>query len=215
MRYIWINPVARAMYGYEAIRRALKQKEYECIDAEADWGGIVREKYRKLVQETGEAAASGTGWGVTPATVVDARCPKAYQMVKHAFEGPELVFGDIHPILIHIAIELSETPRYAGAEKIITTPCASLADEGNALRLQDTRFIPWNQFREALGLQLPVEAIEASPIPPGYFAGLPGRIDSISEEHRIWNYFRRGDDRGASLVEMLFCKDGCHNGDGV
>ena len=215
MRYIWINPVARSMYGYEAIRCALKQKDYECIDAEVDWSGIVREKYRKLVQETERDAAPDTGQNVTSATVVDARCPIAYRMVKHEFESPELVFGDIHPILIHIAVELSENPCYAGIEKVITTPCASLADEGNALQLKDTRFVPWNRFREETGLQLSAEPIEASPIPPGYFAGLPGRIDSISEEHVIRDYFRQGDYRGAGLVEMLACKDGCHNGDGV
>lgn len=211
MRYIWINPVARAMYGYDAIRRALKQKEYECMDADADWGGIVREKYQKLVVETRQ----GTEQGLTPGTVVDARCPKAYSMVKNQFENQNLVFGDIHPILIHIAAELSESPRYAGTEKVITTPCASLADEGNALHLKDTRFVPWNRLREELGLQLPVEMIEASPIPPGYFAGLPGRIDSISEKDRILAYFRQGTYRGASLVEMLYCKEGCHNGDGI
>jgi len=37
----------------------------------------------------------------------------------------------------------------------------------------------------------------------------------VTGEAEIREYFKDGVPADAELVEMLFCKDGCHNGDGI
>ena len=52
--------------------------------------------------------------------------------------------------------------------------CQSLAVLGNSLGLENTRFIAWNRLA---GGEVRVRAIEDSPIPPGYFAGICRKMD--------------------------------------
>lgn len=203
MNYIWINPVARAMYGYENIKNILEAKGFMCVEAQHDWSGIVREKY-------GDAVRTKTG-----GTVVDGRCPKAYQMVKQQFCDKNLRFEDIQPILIHTAIDLSQDERYQKKKKWITTPCQCLADEGNGLHLENTEFMTWREFMRIHHIPLQAVQLQASPIPPGFFAGLPARVNSMTKENVITDYFAAGAYEKDDLVELLYCQNGCHNGDGI
>ena len=106
----------------------------------------------------------------------------------------------------------------ADGEKIITTPCQSLAVLGNSLGLENTRFIAWNRLA---GGEVRVRAIEDSPIPPGYFAGIcrkdgqAAKVESVSSPEKIRAYVESGSWKQADLLELLYCKDGCHHGDGV
>lgn len=203
MDYIWINPVARAMYGYDDIKKALEEKNFLCVEAQNDWSGIVKEKYAEVIRTK------------TYGTVVDGRCPMAYQMVKQQFGDENLLFEDIWPILIHTAIDLSQDERYLQSKKWIATPCRCLAEEGNQLKLENTEFIPWKEFMQLHKVRLQSTTLAASPIPPGFFSALPARIDSVTEEKKITDYFATGAYREADLVELLYCRDGCHSGDGI
>ncbi len=105
------------------------------------------------------------------ATLADARCPEAVRLLEEIQKEPEnesgienLKVAPIEPILLHCARELSTRPDLADGEKIITTPCQSLAVLGNSLGLENTRFIAWNRLA---GGEVRVRAIEDSPIPPG------------------------------------------------
>ncbi len=145
-------------------------------------------------------------------TFADARCPAAASLV-HSLQ-PEIRIADIEPILIHCARELEERPDLANGEKIITTPCRILADMGNKLELKDTHFVPWNRFLAALGE--PMEpAPDASPIPPGFFKNLPFSVVSQSGRPAIESYVTGNDWKSAKLIELLYCVQGCHRGDGV
>ena len=42
-----------------------------------------------------------------------------------------------------------------------------------------------------------------------------GIREDLQGEEEIRNYFEKGIPNGVQLVEMLYCKDGCHNGDGI
>ena len=158
-------------------------------------------------------------------TLADARCPEAVRLLEEIQKEPEnesgienLKVAPIEPILLHCARELSTRPDLADGEKIITTPCQSLSVLGNSLGLENTRFIAWNRLA---GGEVRVRAIEDSPIPPGYFAGIcrkdgqAAKVESVSSPEKIRAYVESGSWKQADLLELLYCKDGCHHGDGV
>lgn len=212
MTYIWINPVTESMYGEAVLERFLERRGLVRARCKTDWGSIVREKYRRLIK-------------VSEITVADARCPMACGLVRDA-QGKRrrgekmggetgMKVADIEPILIHCAREISGRKEYADGEKIITTPCRSLADLGNSLGLKHTRFMTWNEFLEEMGERPEGRLPEASPIPLGFFSGLEGNVESLTGKEIIENYIEHSGSRETDLVEMLYCDRGCHNGDGV
>jgi hypothetical protein len=187
------------MISVEALERMLEKHALTRVVCRESWGEIVLRKYRELLEH-----ADGT--------FADARCPAAVSLV-HSLQ-PEIQIADIEPILIHCARELAERPDLADGEKIITTPCRILADMGNKLELKDTHFVPWNRFLAALGE--PMEpAPDASPIPPGFFKDLPFSVVSRSGRPAIESYVTGNDWKNAKLIELLYCVQGCHRGDGV
>lgn len=201
MTYIWINPVTESMYESDELNTFLHRHGYERITASGDWLNIVKEKYKIAV-------------GQTKHTVIDMRCPRIKELVEE-YNISNVTMPDIKPILIHCAQEISEREDLRGKEKIITTPCQALADMGNALGLTQTYFIPWNQFVISTGGSLKEMQLKESPIPPGFFEGTELNTISITGNEDIRGYFDNYKPGEVRLVEILFCKNGCHNGDGV
>ena len=93
----------------------------------------------------------------------------------------------------------------------------------------------WKDFLSELGVILE-PAPEASPIPPGFFTGLSVPVVSLSGRDEIEEYLEersrtwetesesgRKDTASAAamnehkplLLELLYCRQGCHMGDGV
>lgn len=216
MAYIWINPVTESMYEPKVLAEFLKKHGYEQIKTTGDWLNIVKEKYRI-------AASKATG------PVIDMRCPKTKEVLDQSGVTSDVYIPTIEPILIHCARELSERGDLQEEEKVITTPCQALADMGNALNLPKTRFVPWNQFLQSLhdrqrsGVSTANITIQKSPkespIPPGFFEGLELKTTSVTGEDDIFKYLqkhlRKDVSNNIQLVEVLFCKEGCHNGDGI
>lgn len=206
MAYIWINPVTESMYEPKVLAEFLKKHGYEQIKTTGDWLNIVKEKYRI-------AASKATG------PVIDMRCPKTKQMLDEMGVTSKFTVPTIEPILIHCAREISGREDLQGEEKIITTPCQALADMGNALNLPDTRFVPWNRFLDTFDDAPEKEQPKESAIPPGFFEGLELSTTSVTGEAGILAYLQSHLQKDISnrvqLVEVLFCKEGCHNGDGI
>ena len=202
MKYIWVNPVAAGMYEPELLDEFLKQQGYQRFETSMDWLSIVREKYDEAVKESDK-------------TVIDMRCPKAAKLVREMGESLEVTFPDIYPILIHCGQEAGFTEELINTEKIITTPCKALADMGNALGISKTEFISWSEFLKSFA-DIPKPAmLKQSPIPLGFFEPLNLKCKSLTGKEEIENYFRNFHPNEVQLVEMLYCKDGCHNGDGI
>lgn len=222
MTYLWINPVSECMISEQNLERILTDHQLTQVHCREDWGGIVLKQYAELMEH-----ADGT--------VADARCPEAVNLMEHYNEEKNLSIqvADIEPILIHCARELSARADLADGEKIITTPCRILAEQGNSLELPRTRFVSWKDFLMELGETLE-PAPEASPIPPGFFAGLSVPVVSLSGRDEIEGYLeQRGkaleteaesskedtesaiDEQKPLLLELLYCRQGCHMGDGV
>ena len=204
MAYIWINPVTAGMYEPELLKRFLCKHGYRQFHADTDWMKIVKEKYASVVSKS-----------TNP--VIDMRCPRIIEFVDeyHLDKQHKITIPDIAPILIHCSEEASEREDLKNGEKIITTPCQSLANMGNALNLDNTCFVPWNRFLQELGDEPEGILPKESPIPPGFFEELNLRTVSISGEENIRKYFEQFVPGEVQLIELLYCQNGCHNGDGI
>lgn len=199
MTYLWINPVSERMVAPQRLAQLLEKHGLTRVACRENWGETVLGKYRALL-----AHAEGT--------FADARCPAAVSLVRSLQPGIQI--PEIEPILIHCARELAGRADLADGKKIITTPCQILADMGNALALKDTQFLTWKNFLASLGEPLE-PAPEASPIPPGFFRDLPFPVESKSGDAEISAYVTGEAWRDTKLVELLYCAQGCHRGDGV
>lgn len=210
MAYIWINPVTESMYESEVLTEFLQKHGYKQVKVSEDWMNIVKEKYQIAVTKASDRP------------VIDMRCPKTKQVLVELGVTSNYTTPTIEPILIHCAREISARADLQGEEKVITTPCQALADMGNALNLPNTTFVPWNQFLTILGDKpikdsetLIVRQLKESPIPPGFFDGLGIKTTSITGEEDIQAFFANNKPKDIQLLEILFCKHGCHNGDGL
>ena len=206
MTYIWINPVTDRMYDSDVLNVFLCKHGYRRFDTSTDWLAVVKEKYRTVVEQSTNV-------------VMDMRCPKTKELLDELGVHSGVTFPDIKPILIHCGQDGSKQEELAEEEKVITTPCQSLADMGNALGLHHTRFIPWRKFLESLGEYPEGILPKESPIPAGFFKELGIKTVSITGEEEIRAYFKNFvndvGEKEVQLIEMIYCKDGCHNGDGI
>ena len=75
----------------------------------------------------------------------------------------------------------------------------------------------WKEFIKNLNShdKSMVRMLDESPIPPGYFNSLEAKVSSLSGEENIVSYFKNNLHKEDDLVEMLYCTNGCNNGDGV
>ncbi|WP_458407072.1 hypothetical protein [Anaerotignum sp.] len=202
MKYIWINPVTANMYDPNALNAFLSKHGYTRVEASAHWLETVKEKYKQAV-DTAEH------------TLIDMRCPKIIDFIDAYDLRDSVTIPSIEPILIHCGREISKREDLLGYEKVITTPCQALADLGNSLNLKETLFLPWNQFLASFGDGLTAVPPEESPIPPGFFDGLDCKMTSVTEKQNICDFFENFKPEEFDLVELLYCRDGCHNGDGI
>lgn len=193
--YIWLNPVVSAAYEGSALNRVLSDEGFEIVQPEQDHISAVRNEYRDLLDRSG---------GV----VLDQRCPE----ITEAFHrmNSDVVFHDIDPILIHVAKELASRKDLKDGHKWIITPCASLKRLGDSLQLENTIFMTWDDFTKYIKLAVPGKKPEDSPIPFGFFDRIEQRTIRVGKEN-----LDQLDLHGVRLIEGLYCKNGCHNGDGV
>ena len=204
MAYIFINPVVGNMYRKEELDELLINNGYSRVEVENDWHKIVKEKYNEALKSTEK-------------TLLDKRCPLAIDTISEYISDEDTLIPQIDPILIHCGIELANREDLKGKKKVITTPCESLATYGNKKNLEDTTFISWKEFVKKLNShdKSMVKMLDESPIPPGYFNSLEAKVSSLSGEENIVSYFKNNLHKKDDLVEMLYCTNGCNNGDGV
>ena len=204
MAYIFINPVVANMYKKEELDKLLIDNGYSRVEVENDWHKIVKEKYNEVIKSTKK-------------TILDKRCPLAIDTISEYVNDEDSLIPQIDPILIHCGIELANREDLKDKKKIITTPCESLASYGNSKNLENTTFISWREFIKDLNINENTKAklLDNSPIPLGYFDGLDANVKSLSGEENIKSYFKNDLYKENDLVEMLYCTNGCNNGDGV
>ena len=197
-RLLWINPVAVARHGRDALEEAVWARGYRLVDSLSDQRPVLIDKYRKAV------AAS-----TKPVAVM--RCPLALRYVR-SLHSVDWVTPNIYPLLIHSALELHAHHRPDGATTLtVTTPCVMLAELGNGLGLANTTFQDWDSFAAEQHLSLTARRLDASPVPPGLFDGLGVAVRQLTSRARIDAHFAAPAADEPDLVEMFYCTDGCHN----
>ena len=127
-----------------------------------------------------------------------------------------VTFPEIEPILIHAARELAQRLDFSdGSDLTIITPCRELKALGEEKGLEHIHFLTWNEFAKASGLKLVRRDLSDSPIPPGFFAEYGDDMACLSSKEAIEQFFKEKGYRKKWIAEMLFCHQGCHNGNGV
>ena len=201
MRYVFINPVTAQMYDSEALNVQLTRAGYTRVEGEVIWRIAVKARYLDLIYDT------SCVWS-------DARCPMAVKLM-HELGPAGIRVAPIEPILLCCAQELSARADLSDGDILITSPCSALADAGNALSLPRTRFITWREFALRERIDLTPRALNACPVPPGFFEGLPCKVASATGRTEISRFLSAEIAPDVRLIELLYCPDGCHNGDGV
>ena len=200
--YIWFNPVVKSLNSYHKLQAFITEFSFVEINPNEDLITSVKEKYYETIR-------------LSEKTVVDMRCPMAVDLIREKYDDG-YIFPEIHPILIHCAIELGDTYIKENDDfLIVTTPCQSLADYGNRLKLEKIKFITWLDLLAEYQYNVGNSKLNESPIPPGFFDVNRVNVLNLKSKNEIDDYFKETDAHKHELVEMLYCENGCHNGDGI
>lgn len=210
LHYVWLNPVIGAMAGtqYPLLLHQLRKLGFHPVQATAA-GAWVHQAYRNL--------ALGT-----PPLLIDARCPEVVRLVENDFPALLPYIAPIQPILLRCAAELYEryvAPSPQTAQLTMVTPCHILAEQGRMEFGEKIFFATWQAFAAEHDLRANYARPNASPIPPGFFRNLPLPVTEASGAAPIRELLQSveayPEQFRQHVLELLFCPDGCHNGDGL
>lgn len=206
--YLWINPVAAKMYGEElpAIQEQLEQKGYILVSCEQQLS-YVEQQYKEYAKTTDQ-------------TILDCRCPESIKLLDSVNLTGQFAKPQIEPILLRTSRVLHETyVKEENDQLIITCPCTQLRDFTRE-QLSDLRGITcltWKEFIEQQGMKT-LGPIEESPIPLGFFRQAFDHVLEVSGKEEIINEVKavsESKNTEYDVIEMLYCKDGCNNGNGI
>ncbi|MDR5586638.1 hypothetical protein [Clostridium aquiflavi] len=203
-KFLWINPVAEKMYGKDinTIEEALIKKGYVLVSCESQLD-YVKKQYKSYAEKNKN-------------TILDCRCPQTIKVLKEYELTDGYDVPDIEPILIRTSRVLYD--KYISKENdslIITCPCTQLRDF-TAKKLEDKKEIivlTWKEFIESEEMKS-LGKIKASPIPLGFFDNTFENVLKLSNEDMIISAIKKNQKK-YDIIEMLYCKDGCNNGDGL
>ncbi|WP_107691614.1 hypothetical protein [Campylobacter concisus] len=200
-KLLWLNPVVKNMYDFSALKELLQNKGFNIVECEKDHVRDVKNSYKNLCSK---------------GMVLDSRCPRAVNFIRSNFKEFSNNISNLNPILIESAIELSSNLK-ENEWLYITTPCEDLAELGNSLKLERTTFLTWKNFKELNDINLQISKIESSPIPPGLFENLGIKTLSLCSKEKMQNAFsyKFSELKNYQIIELLYCENGCHNGDGL
>ncbi len=200
-KLLWLNPVVKNMYDFSALNELLQNKGFNIVECEKDHVSDIKNSYKNLCSK---------------GMVLDSRCPRAVNFIRSNFKEFSNNISSLNPILIESAIELSSNLK-ENEWLYITTPCEDLAELGNSLKLERTTFLTWKNFKELNDINLQISKIESSPIPPGFFENLGIKTLSLCSKENIQNAFsyKFSELKNYQIIELLYCENGCHNGDGL
>ncbi|WP_314990262.1 hypothetical protein [uncultured Campylobacter sp.] len=201
-KLVWLNPVVKNIYDFAALKEILQDKGFSVVECVKDHVQSVKNAYKN---------------GLTQSELIfDSRCPRAVNFVRANFKEQAALISNLNPILIESAIELSS--KLKEDERLyVTTPCEDLAELGRGLNLERTTFLTWKSFREQNAINLKMHNIEQSPVPPGFFANLGVKTLSLGSKEKIKNTlsYKFSELKNYRIIELLYCENGCHNGDGL
>lgn len=201
-KVVWLNPVVKNIYDLAALKEILQDKGFSVVECEKDHVNSVKNAYKNdLAQKE---------------IIFDSRCPRAVNFIRANFKEQAAFISNLNPILIESAMELSSKLK-EDEWLYVTTPCEDLAELGRELNLVRTTFLTWKSFREQNEINLEMKRLGASPIPPGFFTNLGVKTLSLGSKEKIENAlsYKFSELKNYQIIELLYCENGCHNGDGL
>ena len=201
-KVVWLNPVVKNIYDFAALKEILQNKGFIVVECEKDHVNSVKNAYKNALAQK--------------ELIYDSRCPRAVNFIRANFKEQAALISNLNPILIESAMELSSKLK-EDEWLYVTTPCEDLAELGRGLNLARTTFLTWKSFREQNAINLKMRSIEQSPVPPGFFANLGVKTLSLSSKEKIENAlsYKFSELKNYQIIELLYCENGCHNGDGL
>ena len=201
-KLVWLNPVVKSIYELAALKKSLQDKGFSVMECEKDHANSVKNAYKNALAQK--------------ELIFDSRCPRAVNFIRANFKEQAVFISNLNPILIESALELSSKLK-EDEWLYVTTPCEDLAEHGRGLNLERTTFLTWRSFREQNAINLKMRSIEQSPIPPGFFTNLGVKTLSLGSKEKIQNTlsYKFSELKNYQIIELLYCENGCHNGDGL
>lgn len=201
-KFVWLNPVVKSVYNAKELGELLKNKGFDVVSCRLDHIKIVKTAYKNELKFKN--------------LILDSRCPRAVNFIRSNFTDCAYEISYQNPILIESALELSANLK-TDEHLFITTPCEDLALLGRRLNLAQTTFLTWKDFKELNEINLPTSKINLSPIPIGFFENLGVKTISLNGKEEIQNAFsyKFSELKRYQIIELLYCENGCHNGDGL
>ena len=201
-KLVWLNPVVKNIYDFAALKEILQNKGFSVVECKKDHVKSVKNAYKNALAQK--------------ELIYDSRCPRAVNFIRENFKEQADLISNLNPILIESALELSAKLK-EDEWLYVTTPCEDLAELGRELNLARTTFLTWKSFREQNEINLEMKRLGASPIPPGFFTNLGVKTLSLSSKERIENAlsYKFSELKNYQIIELLYCENGCHNGDGL
>ena len=201
-KLVWLNPVVKSIYELAALKKSLQDKGFSVMECEKDHANSVKNAYKNSLAQK--------------KLIFDSRCPRAANFIRANFKEQAALISNLNPILIESALELSAKLK-DGEWLYVTTPCEDLAELGRRLNLARTTFLTWKSFREQNAINLKMRSIEQRPIPPGFFTNLGVKTLSLGSKENIQNTlsYKFSELKNYQIIELLYCENGCHNGDGL
>ena len=186
-KVVWLNPVVKKIYDFAALKEILQNKGFSVVECEKDHVKSVKNAYKNAL--------------VKNELIFDSRCPRAVNFIRANFKEQAAFISNLK----------EDEWLY------VTTPCEDLAELGMGLNLARTTFLTWRSFREQNAINLKTRSIEQSPIPPGFFTNLGVKTLSFSSKEKIENAlsYKFSELKSYQIIELLYCENGCHNGDGL
>ena len=201
-KVVWLNPVVKNIYDFAALKEILQDKGFSVVECKKDHVKSIKNAYKNALAQS--------------ELIYDSRCPRAVNFIRANFKEQADLISNLNPILIESALELSAKLK-EDEWLYVTTPCEDLAELGRGLNLARTTFLTWKSFREQNAINLKMRNIEQSPIPPGFFTNLGVKTLSLSSKEKIENTlsYKFSELKNYQIIELLYCQNGCHNGDGL
>ncbi|WDV45481.1 [Fe-Fe] hydrogenase large subunit C-terminal domain-containing protein [Clostridiaceae bacterium M8S5] len=206
-KYIWLNPVTSDMLTNNNINvnELFKNLGYILVDLDCSIVDNVLSDYINMCKSTNNP-------------LIDSRCPMVVEIIKEKY--PELCknIAPLDPIFIYCAKHLYKTLIKSNDDSIlfIIAPCTSLCHYGNAVLKKDVIFTTWKHFKEKHEICIDLKA-RRTPIPLGFFDNTDLIIEKLTGESKILSNINKLIEYKSNidLIEILYCKNGCHNGDGI
>ena len=201
-KVVWLNPVVKNIYDFAALKEILQDKGFSVVECKKDHVKSIKNAYKNALAQS--------------ELIYDSRCPRAVNFIRANFKEQAVFISNLNPILIESALELSAKLK-EDEWLYVTTPCEDLAQLGMELNLARTTFLTWKSFREQNAINLKMRSIEQSPVPPGFFTNLDVKTLSLSSKEKIENAlsYKFSELKNYQIIELLYCENGCHNGDGL